>query len=331
MKRSTTLTLSFGIAFALLAASGGCSDNGGGSTGTAGATGNGGRGGNVGDAGASGTAGTSGTAGAAGTSATAGTGGNAGTAGTGGNAGITGNGGRGGTNLVGDAGASGLGGRGGAGGMAGNGNGGRGGSSLPGDAGASGQAGRGGAGGTAGSGGRGGNASGTAGSGGGTAGSGGAGATLTVTSTAFTNGSMIPAAQTCTGSSHMSPPLAWTPSPSGTMSWGVALVDMTNGYVHWTMWDITPASTMSLTGNLAKTATITTPVTAKQVNRFGSNGYFGPCPSGQTHTYVFEVYALDVATLPGLAASPSTTDVRNAMMTHKLASGTLSGMSNASM
>jgi Raf kinase inhibitor-like YbhB/YbcL family protein len=115
------------------------------------------------------------------------------------------------------------------------------------------------------------------------------------------------------------------------MSWGIALVDMTNGFVHWTMWDITPATTMSLTGNLAKTATITTPVMAKQTNRFGSSGYFGPCPSGSTHTYVFEVYALDVATLPGLAANASTDTVRNAMMTHKLASGTLSGTSNASM
>jgi phosphatidylethanolamine-binding protein (PEBP) family uncharacterized protein len=88
---------------------------------------------------------------------------------------------------------------------------------------------------------------------------------------------------------------------------------------------------MSLTGNLAKTATITTPVMAKQTNRFGSSGYFGPCPSGSTHTYVFEVYALDVATLPGVSITGMPEAVRTTMMAHDLASGTLSGTSNASM
>src|SRR5438552_2672943 len=82
--------------------------------------------------------------------------------------------------------------------------------------------------------------------------SGGAPATLTLTSTAFTEGTMIPAAQTCTGDSHMSPPLSWTAGPSGTMSYAIALVDMTNTFVHWTIWDM-PASTTSLAGNLPKT------------------------------------------------------------------------------
>ncbi len=111
---------------------------------------------------------------------------------------------------------------------------------------------------------------------------------------------MIPAAQTCTGNSHMSPPLTWTAGPTGTMSYGVALVDMSNGYVHWVIWDI-PAATTMLPGNLPETQMLTTPVMAQQINRFTGDGYFGPCPSGQTHTYVFEVYALDVATLPGVS------------------------------
>ena len=70
---------------------------------------------------------------------------------------------------------------------------------------------------------------------------------------------------------------------------------------------------------------------AKQINRFTGDGYFGPCPSGTTHTYVFEVYAIDVATLPGVGITGMPEAVRTMMMAHDLASGTLSGMSNASM
>ncbi|HVY38057.1 MAG TPA: YbhB/YbcL family Raf kinase inhibitor-like protein, partial [Polyangia bacterium] len=161
-------------------------------------------------------------------------------------------------------------------------------------------------------------------------GTGGAAAKLTLTSTAFTEGMTIPPAQTCTGGSHMSPPLTWTAGPSGTMSYAVALVDMSNTFVHWVIWDIPPATTM-LPGNLPKTQVLTTPVMAQQVNRFTGDGYFGPCPSGSTHTYVFEIYALDVATLPNVTATSTPETVRAQLQAHDLAVGTLSGTSNASM
>jgi Raf kinase inhibitor-like YbhB/YbcL family protein len=108
---------------------------------------------------------------------------------------------------------------------------------------------------------------------------------------------------------------------------------MSNGYVHWVLWDLVPPTTTSLPGNLPTTQKLTTPVMAQQHNRFSGDGYFGPCPSGQTHTYVFEVYALDVATLPPVSLTPTTATatIRTSMMAHALASGTLSGMSNASM
>jgi phosphatidylethanolamine-binding protein (PEBP) family uncharacterized protein len=76
---------------------------------------------------------------------------------------------------------------------------------------------------------------------------------------------------------------------------------------------------------------LTSPVMGEQVNAFSGDGYFGPCPSGSTHTYVFEVYALDVATLPSVSATSMPADVRTQMMMHALAKGTLSGTSNASM
>ena len=334
MTRST-LSLSLGLAFVVVAATldgcggsstGGTAGTSGGSAGTSGGTAGtsggsaGTSGGNAGTSGGNagtngGNAGTGGLCtGAANCPGNAGTNGNtAGTSGStagtsGGTAGAAGGtagaGGRGGT--------TGGGGRGGSQGDAGTSGGGRGGNAGAGAAGR---------GGTTGGGGRGGSAAG---------GSGGASASLTLTSTAFTEGMTIPAAQTCTGNSHMSPPLTWTAGPAATMSYAITLTDMTNGFVHWVIWDM-PATTTSLPGNLPKTSrTLTTPVMGQQVNRFTGDGYFGPCPSGSLHTYVFEVWALDVATLPNVPTTPMPEDVRTQLMAHVLATGTLSGTSNAS-
>jgi Raf kinase inhibitor-like YbhB/YbcL family protein len=189
------------------------------------------------------------------------------------------------------------------------------------------------AGGHGGSGGQGGHGGGAAGANGGatgTGGSGGASGALTVTSTAFTDGMAFPAAQTCTGGSNMSPALTWTAGPSGTMSYGVALYDTTNGYTHWTLWNL-PSTTTSLPAVLPTTQMLTTPVMGQQVNAFSGDGYYGPCPGGSVHTYEFEVYALDVATLPSVSATSMPSAVRTQMMMHSLASGKLTGTSNASM
>ncbi|HXU05130.1 MAG TPA: YbhB/YbcL family Raf kinase inhibitor-like protein [Polyangia bacterium] len=77
----------------------------------------------------------------------------------------------------------------------------------------------------------------------------------------------------------------------------------------------------------------TSSVMGQQVNQFTGDGYFGPCPGATPppHTYVFEVYALDAATLPVTGTYPMPSAVRTAMMAHDLASGTLSGTSQASM
>jgi Raf kinase inhibitor-like YbhB/YbcL family protein len=296
MKRST-LVLPVGLAFVVAAATlTGCGGNS--SGGTAGT-----RGGTAGTSG--GTAGTSGSTagtngGTAGTNGgTAGTtGGRGGTTGTGGNGEVGGRGG----NAGGGSGTAGSGGRGGAGGGGGGGRGGN----------------------ASGAGGRGGNAG-----GGGRGGAGGSGATLTLTSTAFTEGTMIPTISTCTGGSNMSPPLAWTAGPSGTMSYGIALFDTNNSLVHWALWDI-PATTMSLAAALPTTQMLTNPAGAKQVNFQTGDGYLGPCPMGSMHTYAFELYALDVATLPNVSATSSPMQVRTQMMMHDIAMGTLSGFSSAS-
>src|SRR6185312_5941238 len=293
MMTRSALVLSFALALALPALDVGCSSSDNGVPTGAGGSATGGT---------TSTGGTTATGGSPATGGTTATGGSSsGGSGTGGATGLGGV-----TGTAGTGGSTGAAGHGGAGGAAG-GNGGG--------------AAQGGRGGTAGAGGRGGNA--------GSSGGGGATATLMLTSTAVTEGMMIPTAQTCTGNSNMSPPLTWTAGPSATMSYGLVLHDMTNDAVHWVIWDI-PATTTSLPGNLPTTQKLTTPVMAQQHNTFGSDGYYGPCPSGSTHTYVFEVYALDVATLPSVTATSQTKTVRTTMMAHALAMGTLSGTSNAS-
>jgi Raf kinase inhibitor-like YbhB/YbcL family protein len=295
----------------------GCGGNGdGGTAGSGGSTagsGGGAAGSSGGSAAGTGPAGSGG--GAAGTGGgAAGTGGGA--AGTGGGAAGTGGGaaGRGGAG----GGAAGTGG-----GAAGTGGG------AAGRGGAGGGA-AGAGGGAAGRGGAGGGAAGAAGRGG-SGGGGGATATLTLTSTAYTSGSMIPAVHTCAGA-DTSPDLSWSEGPAGTMSYAIVFTDMSNNLVHWVIWDI-PAATRMLPAALQEVFMPATVSGAKQVSFQGNtDGYFGPCPNGQTHTYVFQVHAISVATLPGnltMTSTPANVVTQINMAGRSLATGTLSGMSNA--
>jgi phosphatidylethanolamine-binding protein (PEBP) family uncharacterized protein len=55
-------------------------------------------------------------------------------------------------------------------------------------------------------------------------------------------------------------------------------------------------------------------------------GYYGPCPpQPPPHTYQFAVYALDVATLPGVSATSTRPETTAAVQAHRLGSGTLTG------
>ena len=61
-----------------------------------------------------------------------------------------------------------------------------------------------------------------------------------------------------------------------------------------------------------------------------SHGFTGPCPSGSLHTYQFQVYALSVATVPNLTTSSGAATAKTQIAASAIASGTLSGTSNAS-
>ena len=106
-------------------------------------------------------------------------------------------------------------------------------------------------------------------------------------SAAFGDGEQIPVRHTCDGD-DVSPPLAWTAPPDGTVSIALCLDDPDAGhypFTHWLAWSL-PA----VAGGLGEGE----PAPAEGRNDFGAPGYRGPCPPpGKPHRYVFRLYALD--------------------------------------
>jgi len=155
-------------------------------------------------------------------------------------------------------------------------------------------------------------------------------ATMTLTSPVLMEGGMFPAGITCADAAMGSPELDWTPGPAGTMSYAVVMTDLTQNIFHWAIWNIpVPSgdpSTISLKGNLAKTAMLSDPAGARQTSLMGS-GYFGPCPNGTEHTYQFQVYAIPSTMLSG--NTNSVMNVRDAARAVATATGSLSGKSSA--
>ncbi|HEX2670606.1 MAG TPA: YbhB/YbcL family Raf kinase inhibitor-like protein, partial [Polyangiaceae bacterium] len=119
-----------------------------------------------------------------------------------------------------------------------------------------------------------------------------------------------------------SPPFAWTPGPSATLSYALVMYDPSPKFTHWVVWDI-PPSTLALPAALGSSAMLTMPAGAKQAAGSGM-GYLGPCPpQNMTHTYEFTIYALDVATLPGVTTTTTTANLVTAIQMHDIASAVL--------
>ena len=147
--------------------------------------------------------------------------------------------------------------------------------------------------------------------------------TISIRSSAFEEGGMIPARYTCDGD-DVSPPLAWEGLPEATRS--IALIaddpDAPMGtWVHWVMWNV-PAETKALAENIRPEPEL--PDGSRQgITDFGRPGYGGPCPPGGTHRYYFKVYALD--TTLDLPSGTRKADLLKAMDGHVLAEGQLMG------
>jgi Raf kinase inhibitor-like YbhB/YbcL family protein len=140
---------------------------------------------------------------------------------------------------------------------------------------------------------------------------------MELSSRAFAEGEPIPAKHTCDGD-DVSPPLAWTDLPEGTMSVALCLDDPDAGrypFTHWLAWNLPPAAGALAEGEAAP---------AEGRNDFGAPGYRGPCPPpGKPHRYVFTLYALDAE--PELGPSDRRLSFDEAIDGHVLATAGLTG------
>jgi Raf kinase inhibitor-like YbhB/YbcL family protein len=147
---------------------------------------------------------------------------------------------------------------------------------------------------------------------------------LTVSSSAFQEGSEIPARYTCEGQ-DVSPALTWKEPPAGTQSFALIMddPDAPGGvFTHWVLFNL-PADSRGLS-EAVPTQPQLPDGSLQGKNDFGRSGYGGPCPpSGRPHRYQFTLYALD-QTLD-LKVSASKKQVIDAMQGHILAQGRLTG------
>lgn len=151
--------------------------------------------------------------------------------------------------------------------------------------------------------------------------------TLTLSSTAFTNGGEIPPKYTCEGN-DISPALEWTGMPDQTRSL-VLIVDDPDApdprapkmtWVHWVLFNI-PPDTTGLPEDV--TSADLPHGTEEGMNDWKRTGYGGPCPPVGRHRYFHKLYALDTVIKGMKKASKAT--IEAAMVAHIIAETELIG------
>ena len=151
--------------------------------------------------------------------------------------------------------------------------------------------------------------------------------TLVLSSSAFENGSDIPARYTCEGD-NVSPPLAWTGIPDNARSL-VLIVDDPDApdpeaprmvWVHWVLYNI-PTDLPALPEGVVS-ATLP-PGAGEGLNDWNQSGYGGPCPPIGRHRYFHKLYALDTL-LEGMN-NPTRAQVEAAMSGHIIEQAELVG------
>jgi Raf kinase inhibitor-like YbhB/YbcL family protein len=157
--------------------------------------------------------------------------------------------------------------------------------------------------------------------------------TMSLTTTAWTDGGLIPAKYTQAGA-QVSPPLAWSNVPDGTTNFVLIAHDVdqavgqgNDDLLHWMVWNI-PGSARALAEAIPQGNQL--PDGSRQISASGPY-YRGPgAPaSGPAHHYLFEIYALDAAIdVPAVGQSPPLTRaaVEAAMVGKIRARGTLVGL-----
>ena len=155
---------------------------------------------------------------------------------------------------------------------------------------------------------------------------------LSLTTTAWQDGGVIPVKYTQAGA-EVSPPLAWTDPPETTQSFVLIVhdidatnVDATTDTLHWMVWNI-PATARALPEGVPHG-----PEREDGSRQIAQTGpyYRGPAApaTGPEHHYVFDLYALDAKVdVPAVGQSVAQTRaaVLAAMAGHVRAKGTLIG------
>ncbi len=142
--------------------------------------------------------------------------------------------------------------------------------------------------------------------------------TIVVSSGALLDNGSIAGVYGCRGAGTPMP-VSWQEEPSGTRS--VVLIledpDAPGGvFTHWLLYNIPPGTKRA--GNE------TLPGARTGLNSAGKAAYFPPCPpAGESHHYLFRVYALDTLIDP---QQPDREAVLRAMSGHVLATGSAGGM-----
>ena len=110
----------------------------------------------------------------------------------------------------------------------------------------------------------------------------------------------------CSGK-NISPELHWSQAPTGTKSFAITVYDADaptgSGWWHWVVVNI-PANINTLKEGVSKQHKL--PKGALEtLTDFGTPGFGGACPpqGDKAHAYTFNVYALDVESLPVQASS----------------------------
>lgn len=121
---------------------------------------------------------------------------------------------------------------------------------------------------------------------------------MTLTSSSFTDGGVIPDKYTQASSSPISPALAWENAPEGTQSFALIMHDPdvaprkgVEDVLHWMAFNI-PAGVHALPEGVPTLPTL--PDGTVQPNNLGGHpGFMGPGARGVYHHYTIELYALD--------------------------------------
>ncbi|HML18168.1 MAG TPA: YbhB/YbcL family Raf kinase inhibitor-like protein [Bryobacteraceae bacterium] len=154
---------------------------------------------------------------------------------------------------------------------------------------------------------------------------------LTLTTSAFEDGGIVPARYTMNDPNAVSPKLEWSHVPANTVTFALILHDpdvslqrKNDDVLHWMIFNIPGSATELPEGIPAGKATLDDgSVQAKNLR--GQAGYMGPGapPQGPVHHYTFELYALDIKL--DLGPDATRADVLKAMDGHILGKGVLVG------